>query len=202
VDVATITMPTDEAKAKYHDYRTALAGREPTADDRGILIGYQALAKGRVLLSLHDVFRGCTLDDRGRPRLAVARAHWQWCHLESKRIRTPAGVYANRWLFVQNTRYLWGNGRMGAVVAPLPDNSPVKPTERQWRAMVPLIPPNLRPTETALRNYHVLWEAEWEAVPTDPMLLRHLHGSLYAVLAVWDLTPLERAVLAGRLAQP
>ena len=33
---------------------------------------------------------------------------------------------------------------------------------------------------------------------TSRMLLRHLSGQLYAVLAVWDLTELERAVLAGR----
>jgi hypothetical protein len=66
---------------------------------------------------------------------------------------------------------------------------------------VPLVPPNLRPAR-GLNRYCILFEAEWEPVPpTDPMLLRHLHGSLYAVLAVWDLTPLERAVIAGRLSE-
>lgn len=41
---------------------------------------------------------------------------------------------------------------------------------------------------------------EWAPVPpTDPFLLRHLGGTLYVVLAQWDLTPLEKAVLAGRL---
>lgn len=45
----------------------------------------------------------------------------------------------------------------------------------------------------------ILWEAEWQAVPPkDPALLRHLGGDLYAVVAVWDLTELERAVLGGR----
>ena len=47
----------------------------------------------------------------------------------------------------------------------------------------------------------ILWEAEWETVPRDPLLLRHLAGGLYAVMASWDLTPLERAVLKGRLIQ-
>lgn len=72
---------------------------------------------------------------------------------------------------------------------------------RGYRALVPLIPPNLRPAR-ALVRYVILFEAEWEPVPpTDPLLLRHLHGDLYAVLAAWDLTPLERAVLAGRLSE-
>jgi len=32
--------------------------------------------------------------------------------------------------------------------------------------------------------------------PRDPALIRHIRGDLWAVLAVWDLTELERAVLA------
>jgi hypothetical protein len=32
----------------------------------------------------------------------------------------------------------------------------------------------------------------------DPYLLRHLHGDAYAVLAEWDLTPLEQLVMTGR----
>jgi len=67
--------------------------------------------------------------------------------------------------------------------------------------MVPPVPPGLRPA-SAIGNYHVLWEAEWERVaPADPALLKHIGGDLYAVLAVWDLTELERAVLAGRFAE-
>jgi hypothetical protein len=31
------------------------------------------------------------------------------------------------------------------------------------------------------------------------MLLKHITGPLYAVLATWDLTPLEQAVLGQRL---
>jgi hypothetical protein len=34
--------------------------------------------------------------------------------------------------------------------------------------------------------------------PEDPALLKHIGGDLYAVLAVWNLTELERAVLSGR----
>ncbi len=63
--------------------------------------------------------------------------------------------------------------------------------------MVPLIPPALRPS-TDFRNFHILWEAEWQRVaPKDPALLKHVGGHLYAVLATWDLTELERAVLGG-----
>jgi hypothetical protein len=35
-------------------------------------------------------------------------------------------------------------------------------------------------------------------VPVDPALLRHIRGDLWAVLAVWNLTDLERYVLSQR----
>ena len=66
----------------------------------------------------------------------------------------------------------------------------------ECRARVPMIPPRLR-ADRALANYHILWEAEWINPPRDPLLLRHLGKFFYAVLATWDLTPLEQAVLAG-----
>jgi hypothetical protein len=202
MDVSTISMPADTARAKLEEYREALGAHGGTEEDRGILMGYKAIASGKTLLNLNDVFRACALDHKGRPRLAVGRASWRWCYLQMRSIlESKGGNYVNRWLFSQSARYLWGNGRLGSVVVPLPTASQVAPTSGQWRAMVPLIPPNLRPTEKAMRNYHVLWEAEWESVPVDPMLLRHLHGSLYVVLAVWDLTSLERAVLSGRLSE-
>jgi hypothetical protein len=72
------------------------------------------------------------------------------------------------------------------------------------KAMAPVIPPALRPAHH-LRNYHLLWEAEWSRIPRppgDPALLKHVAGDLYAVLAVWDLTPLEQAVLAGTRGRP
>lgn len=37
--------------------------------------------------------------------------------------------------------------------------------------------------------------------PVDPALLKHIGGDLYAVVATWDLTDLERAVLDGHRAE-
>lgn len=66
-------------------------------------------------------------------------------------------------------------------------------------AVVPIVPPRLHP-RAALSNYHILWDAIWTpAPPKDPMLLRRLAGHLYAIVAIWDLTSLEQAVLRGRL---
>ena len=72
-----------------------------------------------------------------------------------------------------------------------------------WTAMVPIVPPQHRPAR-GMGDRLVLWEVDnWEwntppAPPGDPALLRHVGGDIYAVDAVWDLTEIERLVLAGR----
>ncbi len=65
---------------------------------------------------------------------------------------------------------------------------------------MPLIPPHLRPAD-AYRNYHILWECnEWRRVaPSDPLLLKHITGHVYAVVAQWDLTEIERAIMNAAL---
>ena len=67
-------------------------------------------------------------------------------------------------------------------------------------APLPGIPLHLRP-KRGLENYHILWEAEWERRPPgDPMLLRRIGKSdAWLVVAAWDITPVEQAVLATRM---
>lgn len=37
---------------------------------------------------------------------------------------------------------------------------------------------------------------EWRRVaPADPLLLKHITGRLFAVVAQWDLTEIERAIM-------
>jgi len=200
MDVATITCPADEARAKLEEYRAGLAGREPTDEDRGIVLGYQALAKGKSLIDLPAVFRACPPDRTGtRPALAVARAHWR--HVRLEREWTGAcRFYAGRDRVPSYLRVAWHTRIVfpaGTLPAPVRGSGAVP----DLLAVVPLIPPNLRPAR-ALHRYSILFEAEWEPVPpTDPLLIRHLHGGLYVVLAAWNLTPLEKAVLAGRIGE-
>jgi hypothetical protein len=191
MDVATISMPADAARAKYDEYREAIRGNpNVTKEDRAILMGYKSLAGGRSILNLFDSFRATGVDSADRPRLAVVRADFArvYCRF----------YWTGRCEFNSHARF---RAYRGQWKTELPDG--VLPRHRQYvecTALVPIIPVPLRPKDD-LARYHVLWEADWQAVPTDPMLLRHLSGSLYTVLAVWDLTSLERAVLAGRLTE-
>ena len=62
-------------------------------------------------------------------------------------------------------------------------------------AFLPLVPAPLRP-KYHLRNYFVLWEANWHpAPPVDPYLLKPIVGSLMEIVAEWDVSPIELAAV-------
>lgn len=204
-----ITMPADEAAERAKAYE---ALPSPTDEERAIWQGFAALAAGKQLINLAEAIRAGGHDENGWPRLAVMNALETWCHLGVTKLHA-GGV---RWTFAPRDLQQRQTDRLIHRFAAPPTVGDVVPVggwswqgERR-RAMVPNVPPELRPrgkgtwrnTPISLRHFLVLWEVpEWEQAPQppgDPALLRHLGGELYTVEAVWDLTPLEQAVLAGR----
>src|SRR5215831_21256773 len=126
----------------------------------------------------------------GLPKLAVARADWSqvWVTMNSHEV-----VFSDK---------QW-HGNRGALVGEHTvrvAGEYVPPTYRRARTVVPHVPPRCRPKRGRIGMFHVLWEVEeWNLVPpVDPALLRHLRGDLWTVLATWELTDLERAVLSAR----
>lgn len=199
MNIQPITMEQQQAREAYLEYRREVRARYgsvagATVADRTTLAAYRELGRGRQLLDLHKVMREVGHDAQFRPVLAICRAGAQWCACRRFRdggvlfrVETPDLGWADR---DSKTR---GDVRLAPGTLPgLAGNS--------WtfdvRAMVPEVPIHLRPAK--LEKYHVLWEATWEPVPpADPFLLRHLTGSLYTVLAQWDLTPIEQLVLGA-----
>jgi hypothetical protein len=190
MDLHRISMEPEEARKAYLEYRRS-ARRRGTKEDEQIARGYLALSQGHQLISLQAAMRAAGLDERGLPRVAVCRADASWCFTEGV---MRDGSVSFRMDQVSATR---DESRRVRV---LPGTFP-RPERVSWqthRAMVPMVPPPLRPSRS-LAGYHVLWDVEWRPVPPeDPALLQHVGGDLYAVVAVWDLTELERAVLSGR----
>jgi hypothetical protein len=188
----------DTAKAQLEGYRTLVA-EERTAEDEALAAGFRAAARGLPVISLPEVMAAGGWFDNGLPRLAVARAD-----------TTRVWVSVNRWSRSGRHVITFLDRRSGEVRAAhvgaqgVRTWAPPPPrfTGNIWtgETIVPSIPPTIRPRRSRLRLFHVLWEVErWDPTPpVDPALLRHIRGDLWSVQATWDLTPLERAVLAAR----
>lgn len=187
MNITTIAMAKVDALELYREYRRAVLA-QPNPTDAALMRGYKALAKGRTVLDLADVMRTAGVDEKGRPKLAIVRAD-------------ATEVYCRTWSegSAQFTMEQWPRYRASRRMVSIPRGTFTIPpgSGASCRAVVPLIPPRHRP-RFAPSNYHILWEAEWQDVPRDPLLLRRLGGMLFAVLAQWDLTELERSVLRGR----
>lgn len=208
---AAIVMDRTMAREKVAEYLKSVRERH-NKEDEAILRGYRALAKGHTVIDLPKCIRLGGIFDNGLPHLAVATSSHEfvwvrrgeegsatfmpssWREFNERRrkdvFRVPRGtlpemeqrlvprVQLNRW-------------------------SQDHPWHGNFRAMVPHVPPSLRPAHS-LDGYATLFEVdEWAPdpkAPVDPALLKHIGGDLYAVVATWDLTELERAVLDGQRA--
>ena len=209
--LATIEMPKEEAEQAFKEYRRAVRSAKTAqvnSEDAQIARCYKALAGGHQVINLNDMMRRGGENSKGLPRLAISRADCE--QVEMRREWTSGDVE----MFSADLGWQRQGAKYRGRVFQFPALLSIRDasfTEPNWNrtgqmailaftAIVPNIPPVLRPPHS-LQNYHLLWEARWEPkqhprrAPGDPALLKHLGGPLYAVLATWDLTPVEQAVL-------
>src|SRR3990172_4801679 len=77
MELATVEMPVEEAKAAYHEYRSAKRGVATAAlnrEDAEIARCYRELSRGKTILDINQAFRDAGEDERGLPQIAIARA--------------------------------------------------------------------------------------------------------------------------------
>lgn len=201
MDLSTVEMTRAEAKAALAEWAGAT---DASPEDEAIAAGYRAIAAGKRLITLSSTIRAGGEDDGHKPRLAVAPVDSSLIYLERLESGTVRYCVADSHSDAARTKDVSAGGVRVREVLP-----PIEWHDRQvnhlawghsWKAMVPVVPPRFR--RRGWRTCHVLFEAEWTRhtppAPVDPALIRHLRGDLWVVLGVWDLTPLERAVLLER----
>ncbi len=181
-------MKTETIKVDQHEaaklYRTYMEHRGVfTKEDQEIARIYRQIARSNKVIRAYESIRNAGFDTEGRPLLAIARADVRQCRFDQ---------YDGYALYRDANRQYLKSSTLRVTWKGLPFMS------RGLQALVPLIPVYLRPRKN-LADYHILWEADWTAVPVDPMLLRKIGGDAWLVVAAWDLTEAERAVLAGRV---
>jgi len=199
MDLATLEIDVEQAKAGLEEYTKQIVG-ERSREDEAIATAYRAAARGLPIISLKRAIAAGGWFDNGLPRIAVCRADAQHCHVS--------------WWFHRETLTYRdaavpqrGGHRalVGARSVTVDLNSTSVPSRARIQyagtTTVPIVPPRHRPKRGRLSRYHILWEVEaWDPTPPrDPALLRHIRGDLWSVLAVWDLTDIERHILSARI---
>jgi hypothetical protein len=192
METQTITLDRDAAREMFRKYQEHRHYATPI--DQEIQRTYSAIAKGRVVVRALASIAAAGLNDEGLPKLAIVRADVERCHLN---LRFDGGA--------RFSSHPWPQENHRRSYIDMPAGSFPEATSRHRayaaQALVPLVPIHLRPRR-GLANYHILFEAEWRQIPPkDPLLLRRIgrQADLWVVCAAWDLTEVERAVLAGRL---
>lgn len=196
MNVPTIEITKSQALQKLESYREQLR-RRADGEYEAAVKGYEALAAGKILIDLVEVFRDVPTDDKDRPMLAIARADRRQVQFE----------WSQRNQFRFDARSQYSAGRPGPTLVVSVDagrQCKVQTWLSRGYALIPMVPADVRPN-VDLKKCHVLWEVPvWAdnrirtTPPTDPYLVQHLAGSLYVVLAEWELTELERAITRGR----
>lgn len=184
MNVETIEVLPQVAVQKLTEYRS-LTARQRTVEDDALERMYAMLRKGGKVLDAAAAIRSAGLNEQGHPKLAIVRSDWP------------------RVTCYSNAESMWFQG----VSTDEPWNRSAEFRVRMGRGFhfpsrvfspVPHIPADIRPKD-ALKNYYTLFEVEkWEQYPLDPILLKRIpKTTLFVVVAEWDLTPLEAAILAG-----
>ena len=151
-----------------------------SATDRALMRAYKSIARGGRIIDLQKTMEAGGFDELKRPKLAIATAHSTRVTVRvwpgSTEFRSDMGAWRKK-----ETRIIdFGHGGNNGLI-------------EAW-AKLPYIPPYIRRAD--LGQLYVLWEATWFKTPAgDPYLLEKIDDNLYRVIAAWDITPLEAAVL-------
>lgn len=187
MNVAPLAVTQEAAAIALREYKAHRA----TYDKRDWEIEriYRAISKGRTVISVHDAIRAAGVDELGRPRLAIMRADQR--QVQCNACWDSSVVFTNEY-----------NSRAGEWHFEIPwSNRAHRCRSVNLAARLPRIPPQHRPASGNLGSYHILWEADWTDIPRDPYLLKRIGKDAWIVLAAWDLTDVEIAVLRAHEAR-
>lgn len=193
MEVSKLSVDADKAREMYERYRSHRQAQTP--QDQEIETIYKKISEGKTVIRALASIRDAGLNAEGLPKLAIARA-------DQPRVLLRDTFANNQAVFSHDGSGSWtkrNESRDKIIRVPWDGFILPKSGNYLYEAIVPLIPVHLRPRR-ALHRYHVLWEAEWnKRYPVDPYLLRRFGADAWVVVAAWDLTDVERAVMAASL---
>jgi hypothetical protein len=187
-ELGLLDVDKDKADAEYKKYLHACKKNSYPHFDKMKKV-YNQLRKGYQVIDVKQAMTRAGLNEQGEPILAIARADMK--NIVFRRDYSyGTGFYEriDRWNFKKV--FEAGTEVFGDKITDL--------RGRELETPVPPIPPEHIPDGKNPANYHILFEVkDWTRITTDPILLKHITGSLFMVLAKWDLSKVELMVLQG-----
>lgn len=203
MNIQTFEMEPAKARVMWLTYSKGMKQRradQNKKEDEALKSMYRHMSQGKRVIMLSNVLRNAGFTPEGFPKLGIVQANASHVYFDGQGLRSGANVWGfSPHQHAHERRHQDAYVRFPAsVTVPLPQG--VGRWEHRAFAAVPHIPMHLRPADD-LSKYHILWEPNWQRrLPDpDPVLLKRVEDDIFVVMAVWDMTPLEMAVLEGRL---
>ena len=213
MEVDVLEVPREKAVKELADLKELFKTHGHLKDDktyRDLQRAYGHMKHGGKIIDVHKAISEAGLNEKGNPLVAVCRADAKICYITKNTDGSAifSGKRPARWgapvprktygeIRIVSDSFEWKNPRGTKAKY----NSEIQ--RRICSTIMPLIPPAILIDKVryALKNYFLLWEVEsWDLVPpVDPMLLKRLNDTLFCVLATWDLTELERAIIKANI---
>lgn len=186
----------DVSHRMMREYRQSIEDKRATKDDVAIYRGLRAVLRGQKVIDINLAMGLGGLDAQGHPRFAIVRANAPRTYLRRHGSFYRFSSKSSDW----DGRVKHAHIDVAAVhFGSRPLGAPHFWDMQNDEAQTPSIPPQHRPSGN-LADYHILYEAEWRKVPpVDPFLLKRIDGPFFLVLAAWNLSPLEQAILRTKL---
>ena len=212
MEVEELSLPQKQAEEEFNALKRAFKRNARLRKEqvrRDLLAVYGHLRHGKKIIDVYESFRKTGLNNEGNPRLAICRADAKQCYC--LKIEDGSAIFSmkrlDRW--VRTPRKTYGDIKLPSETFQWQRKDPAFPIgtynikNQMVQCLTPIIPAKILVNEVKvmLKNYYILWEVEtWKPVPPkDPILLKRLTPNLFGVLATWNLTPLEKAVIRGRI---
>lgn len=215
MNVPTIEMSIEEAETLYEDYSKLIKQRGDDTEKylKELKSTYYHLSQGRKVIDIFEVFKKSGTRENGDTYLGLARADWKKVVFHKQAM--GAGTFTNTEINWSST-FPAGSVDLPGTTFPTwaTDEVPADATDwqkahptiarRSLQTKVPIIPVHILP-EGKLDNYYILFEVvegAWTELPTppvgaDPYLLKRINSNCFVVLAEWDVTDIEQAVMRG-----
>jgi len=186
------------ASEKWKEYRQAVKVNKNIPAYKELARAYNHLKNGKKIIDIFKVIQKAGVTENFHPKLAIVKA-------DSKKVRCFYNRDGKVTFVAHKENIGWSKEwRPIASDVMLDKCLPARPNNSEWtiqlEAPVPLIPPKAIPDKLT-DDYYILWEVdEWRMIPpTDPYLLKRITKTLFVVVAAWNLTDLEKSVMAGRM---